>query len=528
MTVNSLAFFLCFGVSVVIYYLFPKKYRWTVLLTVSLIFYHWMGVDNFLYVLFTTATLVLSTQKMYQIEQKLEKELKEQKETLSRQEKKEKKAKAKAQKRRWLVLGVLVTNLGVLLVLKYGNFFINNVNLIFQSLGLNPLNKLGLLAPLGISYYTLQSIGYALEVYKGKSVPEKNPLKVLLFVTYYPQMTQGPIGRYPDLAPQLYEGHEFSYHNLSFGCQRILWGLFKKMVIADHMRPMVNTIFDHYATQSGFTLFLGCIYMTVQVYADFSGYTDIVLGVSQVYGIEMMENFQRPFSSQSLSEYWRRWHISLSSWFRDYVFYPASISKGAMSFGKLGKKICSPRIRKLFPVVYALSLVWFCTGFWHDASWRYIFWGIANGVVIISAIILEPQFQWMKEKLHIPQESRWWKNFCVVRTFLIIALLKVFPGPNDTHATLVTIKRILFHFQPSLTREAFFPGMETYALVYIAFGLLVFFLVSRIQAKGSAREYLEKKPFVVRWAIYLILMAAILGLGVFDNTMVGGFEYAQF
>ena len=116
----------------------------------------------------------------------------------------------------------------------------------------------------------------------------------------------------------------------------------------------------------------------------------------------------------------------------------------------------------------------------------------------------------------------------MVRTFLIIALLKVFPGPNDTHATLVTIKRILFHFQPSLTREAFFPGMETYALVYIAFGLLVFFLVSRIQAKGSAREYLEKKPFVVRWAIYLILMAAILGLGVFDNTMVGGFEYAQF
>lgn len=529
MTVNSLAFLLCFAVSVVIYYLIPQKYRWMGLLAASLLFYHWMGVDNFVYVLATTVTLVISTLRMAKIDEETAEELKNNKSTLSRQEKKELKARGKARKRKWLIGGVLVTNLGILLVLKYGNFFIDNVNVVLQQFGMNSVNRLGVVAPLGLSYYTLQAIGYALEVYKGKVGPERNPFKVLLFVTYYPQLTQGPIGRYPDLAPQLFEGHKFSYHNLSYGCQRILWGLFKKAVIADHLKPLVTTIFDSYGTASGFTLFLGCIYMTLQVYADFSGYSDIVLGMSQIYGIHMMENFERPFCSRSLAEYWRRWHISLSSWFRDYIFYPASISHAAMNFGKLGKKIFSARIRKLFPVVYALSIVWFCTGFWHDASWRYILWGVSNGVVIISAIILEPQFKWIKEKLHIQEESWWWKGFSTVRTFLLIALLKVFPGGGSTVESLEIIKRVFCSFNPVFSRETMAPGMQIYELVYIAFGLILFLIVSQVQARHTcARDYLAKKPFVVRWCVYFILIAGILGLGVFDSNMVGGFEYAQF
>lgn len=528
MTVNSLAFLLCFIVSVILYYLAPKKYQWIVLLVVSLLFYHLMGVDNFLYVLITTVTLVIATGQMKKIEDETAAELLEKKGSISREEKKAIKANGKSRKRRWLVFGVIVTNLGILLVLKYGNFFIDNVNPILQYFGLDGVNRLGLVAPLGISYYTLQSIGYALEVYRGKSAPERNPFKVLLFVTYYPQMTQGPIGRFPDLAPQLYAGHDFSYHNLSFGFQRILWGLFKKAVIADHLKPLVDTIFDGYATANGFTLFMGCIFMTLQIYADFSGYSDIVLGVSQVYGIEMMENFERPFFSKSLAEYWRRWHISLSSWFRDYVFYPASISKAAVSFSKCGKKLFSARIRKLFPVVLALSIVWFCTGFWHDASWRYIFWGVGNGVVIISAIILEPQFKKAKEFLHIKEDSWWWQGFSILRTFFIIALLKVFPAADNTAQSLGIIKRLFCNFTPVFTREVMVPGMETYELIYIAFGLLLFLCVSLIQTRMPVRELLASKPFVVRWCVYFILIAAILGLGVFNSNIVGGFEYAQF
>lgn len=529
MTVNTLAFFLCFMASVVVYYLMPKKKQWAVLLCTSLLFYYLMGVDNFLYVILTTLSLVICTRKMYNIEKAAELELKEGKGKLSREEKKAFKARVKARKRKWLVVGVLVVNLGLLLVLKYGDFFIDNANYVLDFLGIDGLNHLGLVAPLGISYYTLQAIGYALEVYKGKAEPEKNPFKVLLFVTYYPQMTQGPIGRWLDLAPQLFEGHTFSYHNLSYGCQRILWGIFKKAVISDNMKPMVTVIFDNYTSVSGFTLFLGCVYVVIQMYADFSGYTDIVLGMSQVYGIKMAENFERPLFANSLADYWRRWHISLSSWFRDYVFYPASISKGAIAFGKVGKKVFSARIRRLFPVVYALCIVWFCTGFWHDASWKYILWGVANGVVLISAIILEPQFNWLKEKLHIPQEAWWWKLFCILRTFVIVSLMKVFPAADNTWDSMRFIKKMIFHFDISFSKAAIFPGMENYTLIYIAFGLILFLIVSLIQEnKMPMRDFLAKRPFVVRWAIYFILIAGILCFGAFNSTMVGGFEYAQF
>lgn len=527
MAVNQLSFFVLFFISVIFYYCIPRKCQWMALLGISLLFYHFMGVDNFLYVLITAATLTYATQRMYRIDCRLKEELKGASGQLSRQEKKEKKAQAKAAQKKWLV-GLILINLGILLVLKYGDFFVKNVNILLKYFGMTKLNKLGFLAPLGISYYTLQAIGYALDVYKGKSVPEKNPFKVLLFVTYYPQMTQGPIGRYQDLAPQLYAGHDFSYKNLSYGCQRILWGLMKKLVIADNLRPLASGIFDHYASVSGFTILMGCIYTTLQVYADFSGYMDIVCGVSEIYGIRLAENFDHPFSSQSLAEYWRRWHISLSTWFKDYIFYPASISKGAVSFGKFGGRFFPPRIRKLFPAVFALSIVWFCTGLWHDASWRYILWGVANGVVIISSIILKPQYEALKKMLHIPEDSWWWKTFCIVRTFLIIALLKVFAGARWTMESFAIYKRLFLAFSPRLTYEALFMDTEYYRLVYAGIGLFLFLCVSIMQKKGKMRDYLAVKPAAVRWSIYIVLLAMIVFMGAFGSTAIGGFEYAQF
>lgn len=341
-------------------------------------------------------------------------------------------------------------------------------------------------------------------------------------------MTQGPIGRYPDLAPQLFSGHDFSYDNLAWGCQRILWGLFKKAVIADNLRPLVNSIFDHYAEVSGFTLLLGCIYMVFQMYADFSGYTDIVCGISRIYGITMMENFKRPLFSQSLGEYWRRWHISLSSWFRDYVFYPASISKGALKFGKFGQKHFSPRIKKIFPVVYAMAIVWFCTGLWHDASWRYILWGVANGIVLIAGVVLEPQLTEAKKKLHIREEAWWWKGFCILRTFLIVALLKVFPAADTTGGSFVIIGRILFHFNPQLTYKALFMDAKWFNTAYAMGGLLIFLAVSLLETRTTLEEWMGKRPFAVRWLIYLSFIAMIGYLGNFDAIVTGGFEYAQF
>lgn len=528
MSVNQLAFLLLAGVSVFLYYLIPKKYQWMFLLFVSLFFYWLMGVHNFVYIILTCLSLTWGTQRMFRCSQALDAELEEKKAVLSRVERKEKKEKAKKICRRWLT-GIVVLNLGMLLGLKYGNFFIDNLNRWLKLLGISNINHLGVAAPLGISYYTLQAVGYALEVYKGKVQPEKNPLKVLLFVTYYPQMTQGPIGRYPQMAPQLFEGHSFSMDNVSIGCQRILWGLFKKAVIADNLKPLVNSIFLNYDQVSGFTLFMGCIYMVFQMYADFSGYSDLVCGISGLYGINMMENFKRPFFSQSLGEYWRRWHISLSSWFRDYVFYPASISKGALWFGRVGKRFFSPRIKKIFPVVYAMAIVWFCTGLWHDASWRYILWGVANGVILIAGVILEPWLKKAKDILHIRESSKVWKAFCMLRTFLIVALLKVFPGAGSTGQSFAVIRKILLDFRPEISYASLFMDAEWYRLIFAFTGLCLFLIVSIIQEKqGCVSVCLERKPLILRWGIYLVILGLLVYTGNFDTAVTGGFEYAQF
>lgn len=528
MSVNQLAFLMLAGISVLFYYLVPKKCQWFFLLGVSLWFYWLMGVHNYVYIFATSLSLTIGTLGMSAQMQKLERELKEQAEVLTRGERKKKKERTKKICRRWLI-GIIVFNLGILLVLKYGDFFVANLNLGLGVFGISPVKPLGFLAPLGISYYTLQSIGYAMEVYKGKVKPEKNPLKVLLFVTYYPQLTQGPIGRYPDMAPQLFAGHRFYFENIASGCRKILWGLFKKAVIADNMKPLVNGIFENYGQVSGFTLFLGCIYMMLQMYADFSGYTDIVCGISQMYGIRMMENFKRPFFSGSLGEYWRRWHISLSSWFRDYVFYPASLSKGALWFGRVGKRFFSPRIKKIFPVVYAMVIVWFCTGLWHDASWRYILWGVANGVILIAGVVMEPWLKKIKETFHIQESAWWWKGFCMLRTFLIVALLKVFPGAETTRQSFSILKKIFLHFDPAFTYAAFFMETQWPQLLFAGIGLLLFLVVSIVQEWGyAAGTVLVKTPILVRWGIYLILLILLIYTGNFDMVVTGGFEYARF
>lgn len=527
MSVNQLGFLTLVFLSLVVYYVIPKKYQWCVLLGFSLWFYYLMGAYTFVYVILTAGSLTLGTQQIYVLDKRLQKALNNRKRHLTRRSRKALKNMYQKRKRKWMIL-LIVLNLGILLVLKYGDFFVENVNALLGKVGINEPAPLGLAAPLGISYYTLQAIGYVLDVSKGKAVPEKNPLKVLLFVTWYPQMTQGPIGRFPDLTPQLLEDHDFSIERFYGGCRRILWGLFKKMIIANNLKPLVDSIFGQYDQVGGFTLFLGCIYMVFQMYADFSGYTDIVLGISGMYGISMMENFKRPLFSASLGEYWRRWHISLSSWFRDYVFYPVSISKGAVSFGKWGQNYFSPRIKKVFPVVYAMSVVWFCTGLWHDASWRYILWGVANGVVLIGGVLLEPQFSAAKKVLHIREEAWWWKGFSILRTFLIVALLKVFPAADSTAGSFVIIGRILGDFHPCLTYQALFLDTVWQNIVFGAVGLAVFFCAELLETRKNLWEWINERSVPVRWSLYLLLIAMIVFMGNFDAVTAGGFEYAQF
>lgn len=526
MTVNSLSFLIFFAAVAVLYYLLRPKYQWFLLLLASLAFYALAGTRNFFWLISTCVTTYGATRIMEHMDETLTKALASTLKAAPLEEKKAEKAKTKKKKQVVLIL-LLVINLGILATLKYGDFFISNLNSILGLFGIPKRNLLGFAAPLGISYYTLQSMGYALDVYKGKCKPEHNFLKTSLFICFFPQMTQGPIGRFTDLAPQLFSGHKFSYQNLSFGLQRVLWGFFKKFVIGDQMKPMVDYIFAS-KTASGMTLFLGCIYMTLQMYADFSGYVDIVAGFSEVLGIRLMENFKRPFFSQSLAEYWRRWHISLSSWFRDYMFYPLSISKPAVKFGKWGKKHFGIRIGKIFPAIYALFIVWFSTGLWHDSSWRYILWGVSNGVIIIGAMWLEPVFTKMKQFFHIKEDRSWWRRFSILRTFLLVSLLKVFPGASHTKASLSILKRIFTDFSPSLSFEAWFPEMTVQGVWFSLYGLILLWIVSFIQEKHPVRPWFAEKPLVIRWICYLLLLGSVLTMGAFTISMVGGFAYAQY
>lgn len=527
MTVNCVSFLVFLAFLTVIYYIIRPKYQWICLLVASCAFYALAGTTVFAYVLITCVSTYAAVRWMESLDLELAKHFAMCGEGLSLQDKKAQKARTKFQKKK-ILTGVLVLNIGILILTKYCDFLIGNLNSVLGIFGILGVNRLGLAAPLGISYYTLQSMGYVLDVYKGKCRPEQNFFKSSLFIIFFPQMTQGPIGRFSDLAPQLFAPHSFSYANLSMGCQRMLWGFFKKSVIADRLKPVADEIFGNYSQYGGMTLFLGCVYLSVQIYADFSGYMDIVSGASEILGIRLAENFRRPFFSCSLAEYWRRWHITLSSWFRDYLFYPLSISKWAVKFGKLGKRHFGVRIGKLFPSVFALFIVWFSTGLWHDSSWRYILWGVANGAVIIGAMWMEPWFNRAKNLLHIRDSNPFWKLFCILRTFLLVCFLKVFPGPPDTYGTLVVIRKLFTDFRLSLSYDAFFPGLKQEHLKFISFGLVIFFLVSLIQEHTPIRESLARRPLAVRWFCYFLLLGSILIMGAFEISMVGGFAYAQY
>lgn len=522
MTVNSLFFLLFLAGLLPVYYLCPLRCRWAVLLAASVLFYLFACAASPVYLLLTSVSIWIAGLAMDAAEQKSRRQL-------AATEKAEaagiKKA-CKVKKKR-IATAAALFNLAILLTLKYDGFFGGILNSILSFAGIT-IEVPNFLAPLGISYYTLIAIGYLVDIYKGKIRAQKNYARLLLFLAYFPQMTQGPMNRYQPMEKQLFEGHRFEYHNFSYGCQRILWGLFKKMVIADNLQPVSQAIFDGFGQMSSLACFLGCVYITVWMYADFSGYMDIVAGASELFGIHIAENFARPFFSQSLSEYWRRWHISLGAWFRDYMFYPLAISKPAARFGKRGRKWFGVRVGKLFPSLFALTFVWTCTGFWHDASWRYILWGFANGAVIMGAMVLEPYFERAKSALHIRQESRWWKAFSMARTFLLVCLLKVFPGPQNTLESFRYIGRLFTAHRMPAGWQELMPGIGRGDAILLLFAIGLMFAVDVIGEREPVRDVLARRNTLVRWALYLFLLIFILAVGQFQVSMTGGFAYAQF
>ena len=534
MVITSFPFFLFVCAVLILYFLVPRKYQWVVLLVASCAFYLSYGVKYILYVLYTATSVYLAARFMQKKTDEQKAFLKGEGKALSKEEKNAYKAKNKSRKKA-VMLCALLSNLFLLCVFKYLHFVLEQINGVIGLFGgAGFQDTLKLIAPLGISFYTFQMVGYLLDVYWGNVEAEKNWFKTVLFCSFFPQMTQGPISEFGVLGEQLFGEHEFSYKNYSWGMQRMTWGFFKKMVVADALSPLVRDVFANYAQYTGITALIGAFMYSVQIYADFSGYMDIMCGLCEVMGIHLTENFDRPYFSKSVAEYWRRWHMSLGTWFKRFIYYPIGISKWSRNLGKVSREKLGRKFGDMLPASIALVVVWLATGLWHGASWAYIAWGLVNGLFIILGLWLDPFYALCRKTLHIREDALLWRVFQVIRTFILVTFIKVLPEVGTLSDGLGLWGQILTNHEiprgvrqllPFLDWVSSFTALHFFAA---CFGTACMFAVSLVQGRKPIRAYTEQWPLVLRAALVSALLVLILTFGIQNTWEGGGFLYARF
>lgn len=508
-----------------VYYLIPKKWQWGLLLAASYIFYFIAGPDYLIYILVTTVTTYFAAIQIQRNTERQSAWLKEHKAELSRDEKRIYKDRQKRIRFRWILSCVLL-NIGILAVVKYTNFFISNVNGVLSVFGQQEqLSFVTLALPMGISFYTFQAVGYLIDVYRGTVTAERNPFRFALFVSFFPQLIQGPISRFGNLAPSLYGEHRFDGKNVSFGLQRMLWGYFKKMVIADRVLTGVSTIVGDTGAYNGVYIFVGMLLYTLELYADFTGGIDITIGIAQTLGITVQENFNRPYFSKSLKEYWRRWHISMCSWFRDYIFYPVSISRFMQKFSRFSRSHFGEVIGRRLPVYMASFTVWFATGIWHGASWNFIVWGLCNWAVLMISEELEPLYARFHNRFPV-EKNTVYRIFQMGRTFLLVCVLNLFDCYDSLSATFRMFASMFTVGNWQILWDGSLLGLGPTALDYVilAVGVVVLLAVSLWQCSGSVREKIARLAYPVRFVIWYGLFLIVLLMGAYGI----GYDASQF
>lgn len=518
--------FLGFAVLLLLlYYLLPRRCQQPLLLAASCLFYLAAGPKYILYILITALTTWFAGVRMGANAAAASAFLKEHREELSKEERKDYKEGQKRIRRRWLA-GCLLLNLGILAVVKYLNFLIANMNALLAGLGrTGQMSFFALALPLGISFYTFQAVGYLVDVYRGTVEAERSPFRFLLFISFFPQLIQGPINRYGDLGKTLYDPHAFDAKQVSFGLQRMLWGYFKKLVVADRILGAVMTIVGDVGTYQGAYAAVGMLFYTIQLYADFTGGIDVTIGLAQALGITVKENFIRPYFSKSLKEYWRRWHISMCSWFRDYLFYPISTSKAMQSFTKSARKKLGDKVGRRLPVYLSSFVVWFSTGLWHGASWNFIVWGLLNYVVLMLSEELEPLYAKFHARFSV-EGKLWYRLFQVGRTFLLVCVLNIFDCYASLGETVRAIGSLFTVRNWSVLWDGSLLALGLTGLDYgiLAGGCALLLGVSLVQRRGSVRERIREKSYWVRFALWYGLFLVVLLMGAYGV----GYDQSQF
>ena len=495
--------------------------QWVVLLIASLAFYACTGWHNFFFILLTA----ISTWGVGLLFGRLEDQSKAARK--GAKDRAEKKAiKARFNHKKWIaLLAALFLNFGVLSYIKYWN-------VLLEGLGMgDSFLASSLLLPLGLSFYTFQSVGYLIDAYNGKYPPERNFARFLLFVSWFPQLIQGPINRFDALAGQLYESRSFDAQASKRALLLIGYGMLKKYAIADMLSGTVAACLDHVDTGTpGSIIVFGILLYSAQQYADFSGGIDMVRGVSQLFGVRMADNFRQPYFSVSLGDFWRRWHITLGAWMRDYVFYPFALTGVMQRLGKWSGAHLGKHLGRTLPASIANILVFFLVGLWHGAEAHYIWWGIYNGFVIAAADLCAPLFKKALSALRIDTSTRLWHVWRVVRTFVVVNIGWYFDRIYDFGDCMQAFANTFFNFAPGSFWTVFSPQLADGSIhfAFAAAGCLIVFCVSLMRESGMdvAGALLGRNVFV------RFTLCAIVGLLVVASFAYapasGGFIYANF
>lgn len=482
MAFNSFQYLLFFPIVLLLYYLFPKKGRYVWLLIASCFFYMCFCPKLLIYL----AVTVLLT---YAVEALLENAVKASRKTRAK----------------WILSLYIISQIGLLGFYKYSQFGLSILRSIFPAFAPSADELFSrMLVPVGISFLTFQSIGYAVDIYRGKVSAERNVLKVGLFLSFFPKLTSGPIERADNLLAQINDPQDYRLQSIKEGLALILFGLFQKLVIADNIAGIINPVLTEYEKYSGIQLLLAVILFAFQIYCDFSGYTNLALGSAKAFGFQLMENFRSPYLSESVADFWRRWHISLTSWFRDYLYIP---------LGGNRKGVVRKCVNTL--IVFTLS------GLWHGASWTFVVWGTLNGIYLVIGSLIKTH----PTSTHEVSFGTHLRRRLV--TFLLVDFAWLFFYMPDLSSTVKLLAHAVTH--PGI-REAFnfsfltiFP--DTAAFAVLALALLILFWADRMQEqKGSLNAFLFEQSSLFRWCFCIGLLLITIIFGAYGDT----YEQTQF
>ena len=484
MLFNSLEFLIFFPIVTLVYFLIPKRFRYLWLLGASYYFYSCWNAQYAL--LMATSTVITYLSGLF-----IDRATTDRGRKLS-------------------VAASFVLNLAILFYFKYFYFTMDNINMVRGLFGLSALEpKFDVILPVGISFYTFQALSYTMDVYRKEITPEKNIFRYALFVSFFPQLVAGPIERSKNLLTQLREDHKFDYMRARCGLLVMLWGFFLKLVIADRAAILVNTVYDRYTEFGGAILLVATVFFAVQIYCDFASYSLIAKGAAKVMGFELMDNFRQPYFSTSIAEFWRRWHISLSSWFKDYLYIPLGGNRKGT-------------VRKYFN----LMVVFLVSGLWHGASWNFVIWGALHGVYQIFGAVTLNTRKFCCEILNINRQTTHYKLFQRAITFALVTFGWIFFRSEGLTQAVVIVKNIFTNFAPwALWDSLTSAGLNMSNLLVLVLSVCLLIFVSKKEQNGiSVFEKIEKMHILARWPIYYALIFVVLILGIYGP----GFAASQF